>query len=206
MHLLNRESHGESHQVWDLLSRNGPFSFLEGYKLWSLQHSQAVTMHTCEQQRFQGWERVQAQSQSAKELEERVWQFVLKDRNMMLQHIQSEGDKNWIKDGVYFSLTSHNTEYYTYEVRSQQHHANRIKQCVTDANLKVFKHLIFIADTATEFLIHMIIWTSEDSKSFFNFVSYNTCYWYVTTAPPTSNKRPEKEIHDYHSAVNRGVR
>lgn len=46
VHLLNGKSHGESNQVWDLLSRNGPVSFLEGYKLWSLQHRQAISMYT----------------------------------------------------------------------------------------------------------------------------------------------------------------
>lgn len=47
VHLWNRESHGESDQVRDLLSRNGPVSSLEGYKLRSLQHGQAISMYTC---------------------------------------------------------------------------------------------------------------------------------------------------------------
>lgn len=38
VHLFNREAHGQSHQVRDRLSRNRPVSFLEGNKLWSLQH------------------------------------------------------------------------------------------------------------------------------------------------------------------------
>lgn len=137
-------------------TRSGIFSPETGQSpFWKDTNSGAcstVKLSPCtpvEKQRFQGWERVQARSQSAKELEERVCSFVLKDRNTMLQHIQSEGDNNWIKDGVYFSLTSHNMEYDTYEVRSEQHHANRIKT-------RRYLSIIFIANAATEFLIHMI--------------------------------------------------
>lgn len=46
-HLLDREAHGQSHQVRDLLSRHGPVSFLEGHELWSLEHRQAVAMDAC---------------------------------------------------------------------------------------------------------------------------------------------------------------